>query len=444
MDGLARALQELQREFAVPATVWQDTAETFRAELAAGLSGGVSSLPLLPAYAAHPSGRERGRCLALDMGGTNVRAMLVELRGDGRLRVLRQVRRGLRDVPQGYDYTVPATPPAALFAFLARVVGEVAPAGERLPLGFTFSYPCLQNSRTNAVLLRWNKEIDIPGAVGRDVGELLKEALARERVPAALQVIINDTVGTQLAGAYRDPACRAGVIIGPGFTACYLAAHAFAPPGRIGHLGAGDFAGVAPNRYDRRLDAASVNPGGQRLEKMVAGRYLGELARLVAGNLARQGPLWPGAVPAALAQPYAVPSEDIGGIIADPAPGQPLPASLLRRRGGVDDTAAARAALRRICTMVVWRSARLAGAVLCGLLRHDDPGLARRHVIAVDGALYGGMPGYARCVSLLLQEALGAAARNVVLRLTPDGSGLGAVIAAAPTEPEQASNGAAE
>ena len=30
-----------------------------------------------------PSGEERGLCVALDVGGSNLRALLVELRGDG-------------------------------------------------------------------------------------------------------------------------------------------------------------------------------------------------------------------------------------------------------------------------------------------------------------------------------------------------------------------------
>lgn len=432
MDSLSRALREVRREFAVPAAAFNRVADAFQADLAAGLAGAASSLPLLPTYVTNPSGREQGCCLAVDMGGTNVRVLLVELLGDGALQVRRQVRRRLSDFVRGYDCTAPAMTPEALFAFLARLVGEVAPAGGRYPLGFTFSYPCRQSGRTQAVLLRWNKEIRIPGVEGCEVGVLLEEALAREQVrQVELKAIVNDTVGTQLAGAYHDRACRTGVIISTGFNACYLENRFFPPPGQIVNLEAGDFAGLAPNSYDRQLDAASSNPGGQRLEKMVAGLYLGELVRLTAGDLAQQGLLWHGAVPAAFNQPYVITGEDLGRILADVAPGQPVTADLLRRWGVVDSAPAERAALRQICSIVTARSARLVAAVLCGLLRYSDPHLAQRHVIAVDGALYGRMPGYARSLSLLLNRALGAAAHRVVIRLTPDGSGIGAAIAAA-------------
>lgn len=418
----------LRRDFAVPAAAFAATARAFQADVAAALAGDAGARALLPAYVANPGGGERGYCLALDMGGTNARALLVELLGGGTWRVRRQVACRLRDASRGYDYIAPATTPAALFDFLARLVGEVAPAGgTRLPLGFTFSYPCRQSGPAQAVLLQWNKEIEVPGVVGRDVGALLQAALDRAGVAARLRVIVNDTVATQLAGAYAAQDCRAGVIIGTGFNACYLEERSFPPPGRIINLEAGDFAGVAANRYDWQLDAASANPGGQRLEKMVAGRYVGELVRLAAADLARQGLIRHAA---AWRQPYAITAADVGRILADTAPDLPGTAALLRRWGMADSTAAERAALRRLGALVAGRSARLVAAVLCGLVRCSDPALARRHVLAVDGALYRHLPGYAPRLSLLLRRATEESGGSVVLRLTPDGSGVGAAIAA--------------
>lgn len=432
MDTLTQALAELRRQFTVPTDVLRDVAAAFQADLKAGLAGAPASLPLLPAYLANPTGRERGRYLALDFGGTNVRVLLVELLGDGVVHVRRRVSRRLRDIARGYDYTAPDVTPAALFGFLARLVGMVAPAEGRWPLGFTFSYPCRQTGLTRAVLLRWHKEIRVPGVEGQDVGKLLQQALTREQVrQVELKAIINDTVGTQLAGAYGDRDCRAGVIIGTGFNVCYLEEQVFAPPGQIINLECGDFARLPRNAYDNRLDAASANPGGQRLEKMVAGLYLGELVRLMVVDLAERGVLLAGAAPAGLDQPYAFTGEDLGRVLTDTAPDQPHTAALLAKLTGSAGTPAERAALRDICSMVVVRSARLVAAVLLGLLRHSDPKLERRHVIAIDGALYSHLPGYGRYLSLLLDQALGTAARQVIMRPTPDGSGLGAAIAAA-------------
>ena len=52
----------------------------------------------------------------------------------------------------------------------------------KLPLGFTFSFPVEQTSLTSGTLKRWTKDFSAEGAVGRDVIEMLQEALSRRKV----------------------------------------------------------------------------------------------------------------------------------------------------------------------------------------------------------------------------------------------------------------------
>jgi hexokinase len=49
----------------------------------------------------------------------------------------------------------------------------------RLPLGFTFSFPCKQEGLTHATLVTWTKGFKASGVEGRDVVGLLKEACQR-------------------------------------------------------------------------------------------------------------------------------------------------------------------------------------------------------------------------------------------------------------------------
>lgn len=53
---------------------------------------------------------------------------------------------------------------------------------ERLPLGFTFSFPLTQLGLTKGMLVRWTKGFDCEGVVGEDVVQLLKDAIARRGV----------------------------------------------------------------------------------------------------------------------------------------------------------------------------------------------------------------------------------------------------------------------
>lgn len=53
---------------------------------------------------------------------------------------------------------------------------------EKLPLGFTFSFPLRQVGLTKGLLERWTKGFNCSGVVGLDVVQLLKDALARRNV----------------------------------------------------------------------------------------------------------------------------------------------------------------------------------------------------------------------------------------------------------------------
>lgn len=53
---------------------------------------------------------------------------------------------------------------------------------ERLPLGFTFSFPLVQLGLTKGHLVRWTKGFNCSGVVNEDVVQLLKDAISRRNV----------------------------------------------------------------------------------------------------------------------------------------------------------------------------------------------------------------------------------------------------------------------
>jgi hexokinase len=52
----------------------------------------------------------------------------------------------------------------------------------KLPLGFTFSFPCKQEGLTKARLVSWTKGFNCSGVEGEDVVQLLREAIKRRSV----------------------------------------------------------------------------------------------------------------------------------------------------------------------------------------------------------------------------------------------------------------------
>jgi len=428
---------ELRRLFDVPADRLRMMIAAFHDEMRRGLAGESSSLQMLPTFVDIPTGRERGSFLALDLGGTNVRVLWVRLPGDGSAPAHVGEQFSLRREHIDGEGEV-------LFGAIAGFVSRfLAARGFRGPfrMGFTFSFPIRQNSLSQGFLIAWTKGWSASGVVGRDVVDLLNRALANQGASDVRVVSLdNDTTGTQMARAYLDPACDAACILGTGTNACYRERVAnirkpigpYGRPSMIINLESGNFNAALPrNRYDDRLDAESENPGGQWEEKMVSGKYLGELARLVVADLCDSGALFGGRRPEIFSAREGFGSERICAIKEDRTPGADGVRALLGDMGisstGPEDARA----VRDIAWLVSDRAARIAAAVLAATVTKNDPDLDRFHTIAVDGSVFEKHPRFKDRMLETFRELFGARAERITLELTHDGSGLGAAIIAA-------------
>jgi hexokinase len=435
--GLSAALRKLDQWFSVTDQDLREIAGRFHQAMLDGLAGAKGPLKMLPSFLNTPSGLEKGRFVAVDFGGTNVRVLLVELRGSGQSVILKRESLPLQDPDAGYDFTLETATGGELFDFLAGQIKEIAVPGEVCALGHTFSFPTRSYDINKAVLISWTKEIKTGQVEGRDINQLLAEALKRrgltEVIPAA---VINDTVGTLLAAAYSDPGADIGSICGTGHNTCYLEPR---PPLGYGpmiiNLESGNFDRLSFNIYDQQLDRASEKPGEQRLEKMVSGRYLGELTRLVISDLVREGLLLGDKtldLDGPLHKPYSIGTEQVALALSDDTPGLTRLAAWLEESLDVKDPLPRDlAALRQIASLVAIRSARLIAATYLGILKRLDPHLKDTHTIAIDGALYERMPGFERGIRSALDGVLAEGGSRVKLKLTKEGSGIGAAIAAA-------------
>ena len=68
---------------------------------------------------------------------------------------------------------------------LALFVKDLNLHNERLPLGFTFSFPLSQQGLTKGYLVRWTKGFNCSGVVGEDVVALLEKAIEKRKVSAS-------------------------------------------------------------------------------------------------------------------------------------------------------------------------------------------------------------------------------------------------------------------
>ena len=257
----------------------RELAQHFRKDAEDALAGRPSSLSALRTYLGLPTGREMGTFLALDFGGTNVRASRIRLMGEQGFFVESKVAKPLKCAD--YDYTSSSTTAEELFDFIAAIVKEAAEGNQDYKLGFTFSFAVDQTSAKDASLIAWSKEIAVPGVAGKPINGLLKEALVRaglDRIePVAL---LNDTTATLLSSVYQHNPSHIGIVCGTGFNMCY-----YEPALQmIVNLEAAGFDGAPATVWDRLVDEASQQPGDHPFEKMIGGRYLSEVCRAVFGE----------------------------------------------------------------------------------------------------------------------------------------------------------------
>lgn len=435
MSTLQKALDKITAQMTINDEQIEKIAENFRQEMVKGLTGGKSSLKMLPSFIATPAGTECGTFLALDFGGTHIRVLLVDLLQDGNFVVREQRIKQLKDEQGQYDYLYSRVSGEVLFDFIADHIAGIAGPESAYSLGHTFSFACAQTGINKATLLHWGKEINVTGVEGIDINTLLAEALVRRGLSAVKpQAITNDTVGTLLTAAYGDPYADIGSICGTGHNTAYLETRMPDRPPMIINIESGFFDAIETTCYDDELDRASEHPGIMRLEKMVAGCYLGNLLRIVAGHLLPEG-LFAACRQAAeeiLEHQSSISSQDISVLLSDRS------ADLAEVAGWLENklklTASSREdrlAMVKVAGAIAARSARLVAATYIGILKHIDPRLEQNHTIAIDGSLYEKLPGYAKEIRRVLDGVLQEKAKQVQVRLSKDGSGIGAAIAAA-------------
>jgi hexokinase len=256
-----------------------------------GLKGLSSSLPMIPSYISPVSKVLPGKMvLALDAGGTNLRASRVHFDGEGKAIPEGTEKRpmpgtkGRVNAEQFFDQIAEAA--------LPLLTGAAEKSASKIEgIGFTFSYPMEIQTNADGILMSFSKEVDAPDVCGKAIGAGLREALARKGfVYDGPIVLLNDTAATLLSGIASIPADNAfgggpviGFILGTGFNTAYpetsIPKIGFesktAPQIVVCESGTFDFRYRGP--LDKEFDSGTKNPGTFALEKATSGAYLGPL-----------------------------------------------------------------------------------------------------------------------------------------------------------------------
>ncbi|KAI8092660.1 hexokinase-domain-containing protein [Halteromyces radiatus] len=441
-------MEELERQLTVDTEKLIDIKNHFITEMIKGLNKPNHTLAMIPSYVeGRLTGEEKGHYLALDLGGTNLRVVLVTLEGQGKFKTISTKARVSDELKSGPMRNLCDYIADCIDTFLTEQnLGNV---DEDLALGFTFSFPVLQSKINRGILTTWTKGFNCSGAVGKDPVLLLQDALLRKHVPVKITALVNDTVGTLLSNAYQKPNTLAGLILGTGSNGAYIEKMSnigkWEKENTTAHemvinmeLGAFDNERtILPlTRFDNKLDRKSINPHSQIFEKLISGMYLGEIVRNVITDMMDRNLLFtqPGQSTEAISAHYQFETSFMSSIEADGSKDLSTVREVLDTNLNLTNvTDVELRIVKRICELVGTRAARLAGAAIASIAIHtkvDRQGAD----FGIDGSLYEFYPSFESRMYTALAELMPDYAddiRNIIrLGLARDGSGVGAALTA--------------
>ena len=409
-EDLAKEIKRLEEIFIVDTEKLKAITDHFISELANGLSKEGGSIPMNPTWVmGYPTGYEEGTFLALDMGGTNLRVCEIYLPEEkGEFDIIQSKYRMPDELKTGTG--------EELWGYIADCLQqfiEYHHEGEKLdklPLGFTFSYPASQEYINHGVLQRWTKGFDIEGVEGSDVVPPFEKALEERGVPIKLTALINDTTGTLIASNYTDSDMKIGCIFGTGCNAAYME-HASEVP-KLEHWNLDPDQEIAINcewgafdnehkilprtKYDIIIDKDSPRPDQQAFEKMIAGLYLGEIFRLVLVDLCEQPhvKIFDGQDTSALKKPYSLDASFLSDIENDPFENLQETHDNFDHKLNIKLTKPELELVRRLTELIGTRSARLSACGVAAICKKK--GYKAAHVGA-DGSVYSKYPHFKVC-----------------------------------------------
>ncbi|KAG2176134.1 hypothetical protein INT43_005367 [Umbelopsis isabellina] len=442
-EAQKEAVNYIAKEFEVSTENLRTIVKQFNEDIDKGLQRHGATVAMIPSFVqGRPTGQEKGKYLALDLGGTNLRVCEVNLLGDSKVTIHQQKFVVSNELKTGEmrhlcDYIADCVD-----SFLTENGSDKLDSD--LQLGFTFSFPVNQTAINRGTLMQWTKGFDCHGAIGKDVVIMLQDSFRRKNLNVNIAAIVNDTVGTLMANGYRDPKSHMGVILGTGTNAAYYEKMEKILKWDHGEINVPEMAvnmewGAFDNErrvihltpYDNKLDRESINPRFQIYEKLISGMYLGEIARNVLLHLIDRTLLFNGLSSIDLNKQWSFETAYMSTIEADATQDLSDTQHVLESILAIPTTTLIdRQIVKKVCEFVGVRAARLSAAGLGAVLSHCNK-VEEGCTIAIDGSVFEFYPNFADNMMAGLKELFGDQIENKVkFSLARDGSGLGAAVIA--------------
>ena len=304
----------MENIFALTTQELKEIANCLQTRIDEGLKEKEKEILAVPTYITPKKEIPDGKVLALDWGGTNFRAAVVEFK-NGKPTINKAIITKLKnengkieidkiEEADNKPYLEMATlrlsaietkgfTQEKLFEAMANTICFIKKLDKSVTnIGYCFSYPAFSLLNGDATLSHWAKGIDIKDMVKQSVGEpLMKYLNTHKDINAEFTNIkvINDTVACLFAGlSEKGYDTYIGLIVGTGTNMASLMRKdkieklndkdEFLIPV---NLESGNFNPPYLTIVDGLIDAMTNNKGEHQFEKAISGGYLGEIFKTI-------------------------------------------------------------------------------------------------------------------------------------------------------------------
>lgn len=441
IDDGEELLQELKTMFYLSKGALRNILRNMNDAMTQGLlnEGGFNGIKMIPTFVNkfNRTYNEEGQFLGVDFGATNFGICLLILK-EGKIIDSHSIKHVLpKEKKQGTG--------EELFDYCAQLIKKVLEEDWKdlnidtksiITTTLAFSFPVHQTNLSSGILIKWTKEFTVSGVQGQDVVALFNLSLQKFELGFKIHYLINNTVGTLISRYFDDPDCSAGCIVGTGIkyiyinifflkiliylgsNLCYWEHLSSIPKISIDSTnysilesssqmmlintewgGYNDIQTISLTPFDKQLDEESSSPGDQLYEKMISGRYIGELCRIILLYLMKKKAIR--FISNNFKNKYSLKAEHLSLILADNSERLIIIDEFLNKEFDFDSLLEERQRIRAVCDIVVKRAGRLAAAGI-GAVTYRM-GTVSKTLIAVDGAVYEQMEPFRNAISTALQ-----------------------------------------
>lgn len=339
-----------------------------------------------------------GEYIAIDVGGSNIRICKVKVL-EGSVSIEKMIKFPLRT--EAMDYTSSSY---TLKYLIVKALEEMSPFLEKekeYPLAITISFGLESKSKKNAKIIELSKGFELSETLGKDIYDILIEAIKEAKLNIIPELVVNDCVSTLATGKFYNSDADIALIVGTGHNACFTS-----ETGEIINIESAGFNENLPiTVFDGKYISKIPKEAEKLFEVLIGGKYINGTANIIMEHLIEKG---------LLKECKEISTPDM--------------CHSLTNKMGDEFLEEQKEVIEEISKILFERAAKLIVAEIYAILMRIDENIDKKHTIIFDGSVYEKCEFFKEEISKTLNSVFLDKSKNISHKLQKDASTVGPAV----------------